>query len=658
MKLGIDTGGTFTDFLLVADDGSLELKKLSSTPDDPSRVIREALAEWGLERESLHLVHGSTVATNTLLERKGARTALVTTRGFADVIEIGRQDRPRIYDFGWRPPPPLVPRSLRYELDERVGVGGEILRPLARSDVEALREWLIRERVESVALCFLFSPENDQHERQAVEWLAGLDVPKVRSADIHPALREYERFSTATISAYVAPRMKTYLSRLASAVSPARLEVMDSSGGVLPWCRMTDQAVRTVLSGPAGGAVAAAELAVRTRTPGIVALDMGGTSTDVCLITDGVVPHTTEFRVDGLPVAIPVVDVHTVGAGGGSEAWIDAGGVLRVGPSSAGASPGPICYGRGGQTLTVTDANVFLRRLPWDLRLGSDGLELRPGAVSTPLAALARDLGLSPLATARGIVRVVEAELERALRRITQERGIDPRELTLVAFGGAAGLHAVALARALQMQRVLIPPDPGVLSAHGMLLAPREEATSSIVTEDWGPSSSSRLRQRAHAQERLGRERLVDAPGSCERVVLHELSLRLAGQGYGLDIPWDGNEDPRERFFAEYAKRYGTADPGQRIEVTAIRTRVVAPATAAPTRRVVEPSSARREAAVFLEVGDEPERVLHLPRASLCVDEALVGPSLVEEPSSVTWIPRGARARATADGLLVIEPVA
>ncbi|MGE3164569.1 MAG: hydantoinase/oxoprolinase family protein [Planctomycetota bacterium] len=656
MKLGIDTGGTFTDFLLATADGALELKKLPSTPDDPSRVIREALAAWGLQGSDLHVVHGSTVATNTLLERKGARTALVTTRGFADVIEIGRQDRPRIYDLAWQPPPPLVPRACRREVTERVACGGMILVGLPQHEIDDLRQWLRAEAIESVAVCLLFSPENDAHECVLAEQLADLGIPIVLSSRIHPEIREYERFSTTTISAYVAPVMQTYLGRLARSILPGRLEVMESSGGVLPWDRVAEQAVRTVLSGPAGGVVATTQIEDAAGSAGLVALDMGGTSTDVCLITGGEVPRTTEFRVGGLPVAIPVVNVHTVGAGGGSEAWIDGGGVLRVGPASAGAMPGPVCYGRGGNTPTVTDANVFLRRLPWDTRLGSEGVELQPERIEPSLAALALPLNLSKLAVARGIVRVVEAEMERALRRITQERGVDPRELTLVPFGGAAGLHAVALARALQLRRVLIPNDPGVLSARGMLLAPREEVAASSVLGPWTPSTAHVLREKARAHERDCRKRLGPACGATDGVVSHELRLRLVGQSYGLDVPWGLTEDPRERFFSEYARRFGAADASEPVEVTTLRTRLTISNPVNLRARVSEPTSVARSQPVFLECGDEPIRVPHLPRASLKAGDEVLGPALIEECSSTLWLPPAARAVVRRDGVLLVDP--
>lgn len=661
MKLGVDTGGTFTDFLLLRDDGSLELKKLPSTPDDPSRVIREAVASWGLPREGLHLVHGSTVATNALLERKGARTALVTTKGFADVIEIGRQDRPRIYDFSWSPPVPLIPRELRFEVPERMGPRGVVLGALDGAALDELGARLKEHSVESIAVCFLFSPENDLHERQAGEVLRKLGVPVVLSSRIHPEIREYERFSTTTISAYVAPVMESYLTRLATGIEPARLEVMESGGGVLPWTKVADQAVRTVLSGPAGGVVAASRWAASESSTGVVAFDMGGTSTDVCLVVDGRVTRTRDFRMDGLPAAIPVVDVHTVGAGGGSQGWIDAGHALRVGPRSAGAAPGPICYGRGGAVATVTDAHFHLGRIPEDTQLGGE-FALCSDGVEDGLRALGRDLGLAPRDVARGIVRVIEAEMERALRRITQERGIDPRGLALVPFGGAAGLHAVALARSIQMREVLIPPNPGVLSAAGMLLAPREETAGATVLECWTESLGRRLDREATARED-GCRRVLDADDwdGAEASVEREVSLRYEGQSHELEVRWDAGGDPTEPFFEEYERRYGFVERDRPVEVTAIRSRVLLSPDQSPDLGSARVNSgpehmAQRETAVFLEEGNEPVPVKRIDRATLSTAEPVAGPAVIEELSSTLWLPSGASLRVRSDGCLLVDP--
>lgn len=648
--LGVDTGGTFTDFLWIGADGGIEVRKLPSTPDDPSRVIRAAFLTDQRDRSDLTLAHGSTVATNTLLERRGARTALVTTEGFADVIEIGRQDRPRIYDVAWQPPAPLIPRELRFELEERMGPGGKVVRELSSDAVHALMPKLEAANVESVAVCFLFSPENPAHEELVADLLQPLGVPVVASSRLHPELREYERFSTATVSAYVAPVMARYLERLAREVEPGRLLVMESGGGVLPWRDLVDRAVGTVLSGPAGGVRATATLVEDT---GLVAFDMGGTSTDVSLILPGMIPRTRQFAIDGVPVAIPVVDVHTVGAGGGSLAWVDPGGALRVGPRSAGSEPGPVCYGRGGSTATVTDANYFLGRLPQDTRLGGE-MALESEGVARAMESLARELHLSPLQAAHGIVRIIEAEMERALRRITQERGLDPRDLSLVAFGGAGGLHAVALARALQMREVLVPPNPGILSAVGMLLAPEEHLASAVVQDVWNDQLARRIQQECEAREAACRQRLTEGASAS---VTRELSLRYQGQSHEIDVTWRSGEDPVVAFELAYRERYGAALQGTAVEVTAVRSRVAAPPPLSelplPQQQETQELS---ETEVFLDDGDQPVRVSRVSRSALREGEVLVGPAILEEPSSTLWLPPGARLRKRGDGCLTIQP--
>lgn len=661
-QIGIDTGGTFTDFLFLEGD-EVRTRKLPSTPDDPGRVILTALpGSPGIGEDSddsgsqrTRVVHGSTVATNTVLERRGARTALLATRGFGDVLQIGRQDRPRIYALDWRPPEPIIPAELRFEVSERIGPGGEILEPLDEAALPGITARLKELGVESVAVCFLFSPENDAHEERAAELLQELGLPVTRSAAVLPELREYERFSTAAISAYVTPKMDGYLARLATSLEPAGLLVMESSGGVMPWSRIHGRAVRTVLSGPAGGVVAARSFA-RGESPDLVTFDMGGTSTDVCLIRDGRLPHTRHMRIGGLPVAVPVVDVVTVGAGGGSEAWVDAGGALRAGPRSAGAMPGPVCYGRGGVTATVTDANVFLGRLPSDALLGGE-MPLDTSRVGDAIGTIGKEVGLDPLAVARGIVRVIEAEMERALRRVTQERGVDPRGLTLVSFGGAGGLHAVALARALGIARVLVPPDPGILSAAGMLLAPEVEETARAVVAPFDGSLLDSLRADAERREEQCFAELAARGIDRDRAEVHrELSIRYRGQSHEIDVPWD-TADPSATFNALYRERYGYTEEDRALEVTVSRSRVeVRRETELPTRRAVTQAASPQRAPVFLDGDSGATEVPRVGRGTLAAGATLSGPAIVEESSSTLWLPPGADLRVADDGTSWVSP--
>jgi len=644
-QVGVDTGGTFTDFFVV-DGDRVEVIKRPSTPDDPSRAIASVLA--GLPALPERLVHGSTVATNALLERKGARLVFVTTRGFRDMVEIGRQDRPSLYDPTIHPDPPPVPRERRLEITERIGPHGVVWTPLDPAELAALPARVARLAPEAIAIGLLHSTENPSHEEAVARVLARLGVPIVRSAALVAEPREYERFATALASAAVAPPLDRYLGRLGEILPAERWSVMESSGGAMPWARLREEAVRTVLSGPAGGVVAAAA----RGGPGSVAFDMGGTSTDVTLVPEGGVPTTRTFRLGTWPIAVPVVDGHTVGAGGGSLARIDRGGALRVGPESAGADPGPICYGRGGRTPTVTDAHLYLGRLPADLLLGGE-LPLRGEGVVDALAALGAAAGLSPLAAARGIVRVVEAEMERALRRITQERGVDPRGLRLVSFGGAGGLHAVALARSLGFAEVIVPVEPGVLSAAGMLEAPRIEFGERSVLALWDRALAAEL---ARAERELRDAALARLGADAARARCRgELALRLAGQSHELAVPWQG-EDPRPAFHAEYRTRFGAAEERRPVEVTAVRVRLEVPPPAVP-RPAGSPLPPRPDRArVFLDAGDAPVDVPRLARDRIPRGSTVEGPAIVEERTGTLWLPTGARLRVESDGMLRIEP--
>ena len=666
VRIGIDTGGTFTDFLIVEEDdrgaARAQVRKLPSTPDDPSRVIASLIAS--LPAPPTRMVHGSTVATNALLERKGARLVWITTAGFRDLVEIGRQDRPHLYDPSVHPDPPPVPRERRLEVTERLGPGGEVWTPLDRASLPTLTEQVRALDPEAIAVGLLHSTEDPSHERAVGEALASLGVPVVLSSDLVAEPREFERFATVLASAAVTPAMDRYLARLATVLPPERWSVMESSGGAMPWARLREQAVRTVLSGPAGGVVAATRR-MRTSRGGAVAFDMGGTSTDVTLIPPPIddagtrtIPTTRTFRLGTWPIAVPVVDGHTVGAGGGSLAWVDRGGALRVGPESSGAHPGPICYARGGTIPTVTDAHFFLGRIPADVRLGGE-MPLSSEGVPEAFAQLGGEVGLSPLALARGIVRVVEAEMERALRRITQERGVDPRGLTLISFGGAGGLHAVALARSLGAREVLVPAEPGILSAIGMLEAPEIEFGECTVLAPWSPDLLPTLERIFGELETEARTRLGERGRDEARVTVHgELAMRIVGQAHDLAIAWrPGIDDARPAFHEAYRTRFGVDEPDRPVEVTALRVRLeVAPD---PIVLPAPPPAEDGELArvpVFLEEGETPVEVPRLPRGRVRRDESLVGPALIEERTSTLWLLSVARVRAGDEGELRVDP--
>ncbi len=653
-QIGVDTGGTFTDFLIVEEDRA-EARKLPSTPDDPSRVIGELLRDLPPAAEGSELadclVLGSTVATNALLERKGARLVWVTTRGFRDLIEIGRQDRPHLYDPLRFPDPPPVPRDRRLEIGERIGPLGEIWTAIDSTELSDLLDRVASLAPEAIAVGLLHSPVNAVHERKVAAALAPLGVPVITSAEVVAEPREFERFATTLASAAVTPVMDRYLARLGEMLPADRWAVMESSGGAVPWSRLKDCAIRTVLSGPAGGVVAA----TRVGGPGSVAFDMGGTSTDVTLISTEHVPTTRTFRLGTWPIAVPVVDGHTVGAGGGSQAWVDEGGALRVGPQSAGAYPGPICYQRGGTIPTVTDAHLFLGRIPHDVKLGGE-LSLSEEKVEPALKGLGDSIGLSPLELARGILRVVEGEMERALRRITQERGVDPRGLRLVSFGGAGGLHAVALARALGFAEVVVPLEPGVLSATGMLEAPRIEFNERAVLQTWTSTLAAELivLQEELAEEARDRLRATGADPENASVRV-EYGMRHLGQAHELSVE-SRAEDPRDAFFEMYRRRFGTAETNRPIEVTAVRVRleIPSPPVARPSSEIEE--SRLDRAKVFLENGSEPVEVPRLTRDRLSLDEPLRGPAIIEERTSTLWLPEGASLLVDPQESIRIRP--
>src|ERR1044071_8691255 len=498
LRIAIDSGGTFTDCVWLAprhaqnrrtpgtplQDSTLRVLKVFSTPTDPAQAIAGAVLKIAGDVNDIIVLHGTTVGTNTLLQRKGARVAFVTTKGFEDSIEIGRQQRPKLYDFFFEKDPALAPAELRFGVDERTSAEGAVLRAPSAESLESLASNIAAQKPQAVAISLLFSFANPANEKAVAAALARLKVPISISHQILPEFREYERASTVLVNAYLQPVMQGYFQKLQERLSlgnptlsqkarkdgaRARIFVMQSSGGITALSTAAEQPVRTVLSGPAGGIVGAAAVAQRSGFDRIITFDMGGTSSDVALV-DGRPSTTNEADVAGLPVRVPVLDIHTVGAGGGSLARFDAGGALRVGPESAGADPGPICYGKGDR-VTVTDANLYLGKLDTAYPLGGS-LRLQDHKLHSAFSALAVRAGLrTPPAAAQGVVDVANANMEAALRVISVERGYDPRDFTLVTFGGAGGLHALQLARNLAIPRVLIPENPGLLSALGVLLS-------------------------------------------------------------------------------------------------------------------------------------------------------------------------------------------
>ena len=694
MRFGVDTGGTFTD-CVVLEQGEVKVLKVFSTPEDASRGILEGvrrLAESLQPAGPLEIIHGTTVGTNSLLERRGARVALVTTEGFEDLIEIGRQARPRLYDLDARQAPPLVPRTLRFGVRERTTADGTILHRPSAAAIARLTSKLKGLHAESIAVCFLFSYLNPANERVVAQALKELQLPISVSHEILPEFREYERLATVVINAFLAPRMAEYLKRLERGVGEAiipllgggggrgwwwarnqahesttpwpppcqggesgRVYVMQSSGGITTAARAAREPVRTILSGPAGGVVASTWLTRQLGISRAISFDMGGTSTDVCLI-DGQPRTTHETSVGGLPVAVPVLDVHSVGAGGGSLTRLDAGGALRVGPQSAGAKPGPICYRGGGAQPTVTDANLLLGRLDPDHFLGGEfQLDLRAAerGFADFLHRHSRSTGIKTVPElAAGIVAVSSATMEKALRVISVERGHDPREFALICFGGGGGLHAADLARSLRLSKVVVPQNPGAFSALGILLSDviRDSVRSVLLSvPEEGRQSSQRLAEfwrdlakRFAILERVSRAELQHEgfPAELARAE-RRLDLRYAGQSYELSVPL--RRDFRRLFHQAHEKAYGYAHVGRTMEIVNLRSRLVISMpkprlrpSARKAHRLTQAALLKTKAVWF---GGKPLQTPVYDREYLEPGARLQGPAVIVEYSSTTVVP-------------------
>jgi N-methylhydantoinase A len=656
MLLGVDVGGTFTDAALL-DGDRLHTAKVPSTPDDQSRGVAASI-EAVLERAGAHpgdiesFTHGMTVGTNALLEERGARTALVATRGFADVIEIGRQDRPSLYQPCRARPQPLVGRDLRFEAEERIGPD-RVIEELAPEEIERLVAAIRDSGAEAIAVCLLFAFREPDHERRIAAALREA-LPEAHvsaSHEVLPAFREYERSSTTVIDAYLSPLLGRYLTRVAEACGERGLpepEVMRSSGGTASAAEAARAGAWSVLSGPAGGAVGAAVLARAAGSEDAIGLDMGGTSCDVCVVEGGEVRRTDRREIAGRPIQLPMVDVHTVGAGGGSIAWRDHGGALRVGPRSAGAQPGPACYGRGGTEPTVTDANLLLGFLAPDSALAG-GVELDREAARRSVATLAEELEMDEVETAEGIVRVANQEMVRALRVVTVERGVDPRGFALLPFGGAGPMHAAALAEELEISRIVCPRASGVLSALGLIAAGRRRDTARTVLLSRDQMTADRLKGLVEELAAIAGEGLQGA----ELDVVYE--LRYRGQAFELPIPGSPDPDPdelAEDFAREHESRYGYRDPEGQLELVTIRVAAVVPGPRPEPRAAA--GEDLREGTREARFGGEwltTSAIRGEPAAGFRAE----GPAVFELPEATLVLPRGWAASVDEAGTITAE---
>ncbi|TAK11681.1 MAG: hydantoinase/oxoprolinase family protein [Anaerolineae bacterium] len=650
LRIGVDTGGTFTDFVVFDPaTGEFSTFKLPSTPHDPAEAILAGLSRIGGTGRAI--IHGSTVATNALLERKGAKTALITTAGFTDVLEIGRQNRPSLYDFFTSRPTPLVPAALRFGLHERVSHTGDIHTPLDLAELDALLPHFSASAIESIAVCFLFSFTHPDHEQLVAERLRAAGYFVSVSHEILPEFREYERTSATVINAAVSPVMGRYLAHLESALPQDNLQIMGSNGGSISPAEARVQAARCILSGPAGGAVGAQAVGRAAGVDQLITFDMGGTSTDVSLI-DGTLHTTHEAEIGGLPIRIPVIDIHTIGAGGGSIATVDPGGVLRVGPHSAGADPGPACYGRGDQP-TVTDANLVLGRLLPDRFLDGQ-MPLDATRARAALQPLAEQLDLSVEATALGIIRIANAHMTRALQVISVERGRDPRQFTLLSFGGAGSLHATDLARALAIPRILIPPQAATLSALGMLMADIVRDYSRTVMLP-GATPFAELKTHFSPLLSTAAQNLTSYGLNSSQQSLHAtLDLRYRGQSYELNIPF--TPDFLSAFHLAHQSEFGYANTTAELEVVNLRVRAIG-AVASPAFPRLEPYTQAAQPFAHHPVCFE-NGVIATPfyeGAALAPGHAVSGPAIIIKPDTTILLNRGDFAAVDSLGNLMIE---
>jgi N-methylhydantoinase A len=650
-RLGVDVGGTFTDLVALSDRG-VTTSKVPSTPRDQSVGVMNAIEASEIDAGAVvALAHGMTVATNALLERRGARTALVTTEGFRDVLEIARQNRPSLYDLAQDRPPALVPRELRFTIKERMGPDG-VLAALDEASLEAAVAAVEEAQVEAVAVCLLFAFAHPEHEQRVGEALreALPDVHVSLSSEVLPEFREYERFSTTTADAYLAPRLAAYLGNLGGKVTGAAMPpplIMQSSGGVTGIDDAIEDAAGCVLSGPAGGVVGAAYVGSLGGYKDLLTFDMGGTSTDVAPILSGEAQTTTETVVAGVPIKLPMVDVHTVSAGGGSIAWADAGGALRVGPHSAGADPGPAAYGAGGEEPAVTDANLYLGYLADGAELGGQ-VVLRRELSEKALSTLGEELGLAAEEVALGVVRVANAEMTRALRIISVERGLDPREFALLAFGGAGGMHACALAEELGMQTVLVPRAGGVLSALGLAISDvRRDYVSPYLSSLDDADAAESEKRFAHMESMA--EGDLTVPEHTRRA-----DMRYRGQSFELTVEADSLEKLEDRFHAAHERRYGYRMEEEAVELVNLRLISTVPVEK-PELDEPDPTSEASAGKRKANFDGEWVEVPVLDREKMGQGSEVAGPAIVEFRESTCVVRPSWSGKVDGIGTLLLE---
>src|SRR5215471_17366117 len=670
--VGVDVGGTFTDFCLFnGATNEVVVHKVPSTPENLSRAVLDGLAtakkQHYIRSEDIsHFAHGTTVATNALIQRTGGRVALITTAGFRDLIEIGRQVRPRIYDLKIDVPEPVVCRQLRFEVRERIGPKGEVITPLTDEEIGRVVEMVAASDVDCCAVCLLFSFLKGDHERRIAGALRER-LPKLHvslSSEVQPEFREYERFSTTVLNSFLQPKVTGYMQRLKTALAGeagrAAIGISQSAGGLMDINRASELPIRMALSGPAAGVVGAVSVAARSLESNLITLDIGGTSTDVCLIENGVASMTYGRDIADFPVRLPSIDIHSVGAGGGSIAFIGPDGLLKVGPTSAGAVPGPACYGRGGTKPTVSDANIILGRLPETLVGGAMTLDKSAAADAVQLLAQKLDLGLHE--TALGILRIITSNMVRAIRAVSIERGYDPRYFSLMAFGGASGLHAVDVARELAIRKILVPLSPGILCAEGVALSDMKE---SFVATCRTPLNGDLRPLNAVLDGLFGAARTwfeqTATKGKLETAA--SLDMRYVGQNYELAVALEGDaagvpdaSTLQKRFFDEHHVKYGHFDETAPIEVVNLRliARIVSQSLWQSRGRPAATTEGNYVADVWFD-SSGPTKTTVLPRGTLTSGQIFTGPAIITQFDATTVIPPDCIATIDNAHNIVIE---
>ncbi len=675
-RVAVDIGGTFTDLAWYdADSGALKFEKVLSTPPNFAAGVHASLRKAGVSASEIHqFVHGSTVAVNAVIQKTGARTALVTTAGFEDVYEIGRANRPDTYNLLFEKPQPLVPGVLRFGVRERMSAKGEVIRPIDLASVKTIASKLRKAKVEAVAVCLLHSYVNPAHEI-AVGRILKKVLPEAFVTLSHEILREYreyERASTAVLNCYVGPEVSRYLKAIDEPLRHASFNgvfhVMQSNGGVMTAARATQAPVAMMESGPAGGIIGAAVLGRELGEDNVIAFDMGGTTAKACLVENGLPRMTDQYYVggyrEGYPMRLPVVDIIEVGAGGGSVAWIDPGGALKVGPRSAGSQPGPVCYGRGGREPTVTDANLVTGRIDGASFLGGEMPLDLDGAREAISHVVGKPLGLGLIEAAQGILKIADARMAAIVRAITLQRGLDPRDFTLIAFGGGGPLHASVIARELNIPRVIIPPQPGHFSALGMLLTDLRHDLVQTWVVDLDAIGGPALEEALKPLETLGRRSLTEQNVRSEDIqILRSVDMRYAGQEYTVSVPvphdlgGDALGALRASFDAIYDRRYGHSDPATPAQVVTLRVAAIGQVRKPELLGSRETASAMplRHRPVYFEDEQSSIDTPVIQRRSLKAGDTFSGPVIVEEHASTTVVEPGGQITVAANGCLILE---